>query len=175
MCPDNVNPAEYVLDAIGAGLTPPVGDRDWAELWRKSPEFQDTIIEIERIKTETAKKQKGEDRASSRFVTPFSYQLRVVTKRSFVGLCRSPNYVYTRVLRSCNDLVDLVPFVFAIGPQREGSAVQTFLDVSVCIGGGPTLLHQDANLRPPARCWVCIIPTIIQVQLVPLWIFNRRE
>ena len=26
-----------------------------------------------------------------------------------------------------------------------------------------------------ARCWVCIIPAIIQVQLVPLWIFNRRE
>ena len=98
VCPDNVNPAEYMLDAIGAGLTPPVGNRDWAELWRESPEFQDTIIEIERIKTEAAKKQKGEDSASSsRFATPFSYQLRVVTKRSFVGLWRSPNYVYTRV------------------------------------------------------------------------------
>lgn len=39
----------------------------------------------------------------------------------------------------------------------------------------PILPYQDADLRSPARCWVCIIPTIIQVQLVPLWIFNRRE
>ena len=98
-CPDNVNPAEYMLDAIGAGLTPRVGDRDWAELWRESPEFQDTLDEIAQIKTEaTAKLEKREGKTtSSKFATPFSYQLRVVTKRSFVGLWRSPNYVYTRV------------------------------------------------------------------------------
>jgi len=88
-----------MLDAIGAGLTPPVGDRDWAELWRESPEFQETLEEIARIKTETANKlENGEGKTtSSKFATPFSYQLRVVTKRSFVGLWRSPNYVYTRV------------------------------------------------------------------------------
>ena len=98
VCPDNVNPAEHMLDAIGAGLTPRVGDRDWAELWRESPEFQETIDEIETIKAEAIKRQSGTDRtSSSRFATPFWYQLRVVTKRSFVGLWRSPNYVYTRV------------------------------------------------------------------------------
>lgn len=87
-----------MLDAIGAGLTPRIGDRDWAELWRESPEFQDTIDEIEQIKTEAIKHPKGETRASSsRFATPFWYQLGVVTKRSFVALWRSPNYVYTRV------------------------------------------------------------------------------
>ena len=98
VCPDNVNPAEYMLDAIGAGLTPQVGDRDWAELWRESPEYQQTLDEIERIKTDAIERQKGETKtSSSRFATPFWYQLRVVTKRSFVGLWRSPNYVYTRV------------------------------------------------------------------------------
>jgi len=89
-----------VLDAIGAGLTPRVGDRDWAELWRESPEFQETLDEIARIKTEAAiiKSEKGEGKTTpSKFATPFLYQLRVVTKRSFVGLWRSPNYVYTRV------------------------------------------------------------------------------
>jgi ATP-binding cassette subfamily G (WHITE) protein 2 (SNQ2) len=87
-----------MLDAIGAGLTPRVGDRDWAELWRESPEFQDTLDEIAQIKAEALKRGKGESKtSSSKFATPFSYQLRVVTKRSFVGLWRSPNYVYTRV------------------------------------------------------------------------------
>ena len=98
VCPDNVNPAEYMLDAIGAGLTPRVGDRDWADIWRDSPEFQETLDEIEYIKSEAIRQQNGENKtSSSRFATPSSYQLRVVTKRSFVGLWRSPNYVYTRV------------------------------------------------------------------------------
>ena len=98
VCPDNVNPAEYMLDAIGAGLTPRVGDRDWADIWRDSPEFRETLDEIEYIKSEAIRQQNGENKtSSSRFATPFSYQLRVVTKRSFVGLWRSPNYVYTRV------------------------------------------------------------------------------
>jgi ATP-binding cassette subfamily G (WHITE) protein 2 (SNQ2) len=87
-----------MLDAIGAGLAPRVGDCDWAELWHESPEFQQTLDEIERIKTDAIERQKGETKTSSlRFATPFWYQLRVVTKRSFVGLWRSPNYVYTRV------------------------------------------------------------------------------
>ena len=87
-----------MLEAIGAGLTPRVGDRDWAELWRESPDFQETLDEIERIKTEAIRREKGEAKtASSKFATPFSYQLRAVTKRAFVGLWRSPNYVYTRV------------------------------------------------------------------------------
>ena len=94
-----MNPAEYMLDAIGAGLAPRVGDRDWAELWRESREFEDTLDEIARIKTEALKREREEGKTSSskRFATPFWYQLGVVTKRSFVGLWRSPNYVYTRV------------------------------------------------------------------------------
>lgn len=98
VCPDDVNPAEYMLDAVGAGLTPRIGDRDWAELWRESPEFRETLDEIERIKIDASRQEKGEGKkSSSKFATPFWYQLGVVTKRSFVGLWRSPNYVYTRV------------------------------------------------------------------------------
>jgi len=88
-----------MLDAIGAGLAPRIGDRDWAELWCESQEFEDTLDEIARIKAEALKRGKGEGKTSSskKFATPFWYQLGVVTKRSFVGLWRSPNYVYTRV------------------------------------------------------------------------------
>ena len=108
VCPDDVNTAEYMLDAIGAGLTPRVGNRDWAELWRESPEFEETLDEITRIKTEALNREKEESRTtSSRFATPFWYQLRVVTKRSFVGLWRSPNYVYTRVF--IHAAISLIP------------------------------------------------------------------
>ena len=38
-CPDDANPAEWMLDAIGAGIAPRIGDRDWGEIWRDSAEL----------------------------------------------------------------------------------------------------------------------------------------
>ena len=50
VCPSNVNPAEYMLEAIGAGVTARVGDRDWKDVWLDSPEYQQAKREIEDIK-----------------------------------------------------------------------------------------------------------------------------
>ena len=36
-----------MLDAIGAGLAPRVGDRDWADIWRDSPEYTEMREEID--------------------------------------------------------------------------------------------------------------------------------
>jgi ATP-binding cassette subfamily G (WHITE) protein 2 (SNQ2) len=49
-CPSNVNPAEYMLEAIGAGVTPRVGSRDWKDIWSESPEFVKVNDEIATIK-----------------------------------------------------------------------------------------------------------------------------
>lgn len=56
VCPPNVNPAEYMLEAIGAGVTPRVGDRDWKDIWLDSPEYQRARQEINDIKSEALKK-----------------------------------------------------------------------------------------------------------------------
>lgn len=50
LCPENVNPAEYMLEAIGAGVTPRIGDRDWKDIWLDSPEHQKVKQEIAEIK-----------------------------------------------------------------------------------------------------------------------------
>ena len=86
-----------MLDAIGAGLAPRVGDRDWADVWRDSPEFKDTIREIERIKEIGLKKPVEEKSNIARYSTPFLFQMKTVAARSFVTLWRSPNYIYTRL------------------------------------------------------------------------------
>ena len=39
-----------MLDAIGAGLAPRVGDRDWKDVWLDSPEYTRMRDEIEQIK-----------------------------------------------------------------------------------------------------------------------------
>ncbi len=41
--------SQYMLDAIGAGLEPRIGDRDWADIWRDSPEYKVMRQEIEDI------------------------------------------------------------------------------------------------------------------------------
>jgi ATP-binding cassette, subfamily G (WHITE), member 2, SNQ2 len=49
-CPSNVNPAEFMLEAIGAGVSPRIGDRDWKDIWLESPEHDQVIREIAEIK-----------------------------------------------------------------------------------------------------------------------------
>ena len=39
-----------MLDAIGAGLAPRIGEKDWADIWRDSPEYERMRQEIEVIK-----------------------------------------------------------------------------------------------------------------------------
>ena len=51
-----MNPAEYMLEAIGAGVTPRVGDRDWKDIWLDSPEYQIVLKEIAGIKSEALQK-----------------------------------------------------------------------------------------------------------------------
>lgn len=51
-CPDDQNPAEFMLEAIGAGSRPRVGPRDWKDIWLESPEFAKLKREIEELKAE---------------------------------------------------------------------------------------------------------------------------
>jgi ABC-type multidrug transport system ATPase subunit len=49
-CPHGANPAEYMLDAIGAGTSPRIGHHDWKDIWLDSPEFQHVKEEIREVK-----------------------------------------------------------------------------------------------------------------------------
>ena len=61
-CPSNANPAEYMLEAIGAGVTPRVGSRDWKDIWLESPEYVKLKEEIATIK-KTALLEEDPDKA----------------------------------------------------------------------------------------------------------------
>ena len=86
-----------MLNTIGAGLAPRIGDRDWANIWHDSPEFRETIKEIEHIKATSLKKPIEEKTNVLRYSMPFLFQMKIVAERSFVTLRRSPNYIYTRL------------------------------------------------------------------------------
>lgn len=65
VCPSNVNPAEYMLEAIGAGVTPRVGNTDWKDIWLNSPEFTKVKEEIAAIKREALSRPQTDEKEMS--------------------------------------------------------------------------------------------------------------
>lgn len=97
-CPPNANPAEWMLDAIGAGQTPRLGSRDWGDIWSDSPEFEETKREIVRIKEERLREVgNAEPVVQKEYSTPLWHQIKIVNKRMHLAFWRSPNYGFTRL------------------------------------------------------------------------------
>ena len=65
VCPPSVNPAEYMLEAIGAGLSPRIGNRDWNDIWLESAECKRSREEIDEIKAATLSRLQPETKAVS--------------------------------------------------------------------------------------------------------------
>lgn len=95
-CPPNANPAEYMLDAIGAGSQKRVGPRDWADVYLDSPLFKENREEITRLKEQSLREFQDESSSSTQYATTFMFQLRVVVKRTFLSFWRMPDYGFTR-------------------------------------------------------------------------------
>ncbi|KAH8599017.1 ABC-2 type transporter-domain-containing protein [Bisporella sp. PMI_857] len=97
-CPPDANPAEYMLDAIGAGQAPRVGDRDWADIFAESPELANIKDKIQQLKAERLAEVGSQPKIDEReFATPLIHQLKVVQKRTNASFWRSPNYAFTRL------------------------------------------------------------------------------
>ena len=88
---------KYMLDAIGAGLAPRIGDRDWKDIWLDSPEYKIMRNEIDEIKEEGLARPAPPKEAETTYATPFWTQLQVVAKRNTVALYRMPDYVFSRL------------------------------------------------------------------------------
>ncbi|KAJ5626673.1 hypothetical protein N7528_004100 [Penicillium herquei] len=101
-CPDDANPAEWMLDAIGAGQTRRIGDRDWADIWRTSPELVQVKEDIVQIKADRAREnnetatQVGK-KVEKEYASPLWHQLKVVSRRTHLAFWRSRNYGFTRL------------------------------------------------------------------------------
>ncbi|KZZ99435.1 BMR1-like protein [Moelleriella libera RCEF 2490] len=93
---DNV--AEFMLEAIGAGSSPRLGERDWADVWDDSPESEQTKCAIAQMRGE--RKAIAQDSISDpekEYASPMHHQLRVVCGRMSRTFWRSPNYLFTRL------------------------------------------------------------------------------
>ncbi|WFD34806.1 hypothetical protein MCUN1_001650 [Malassezia cuniculi] len=90
---DNDNPAEYILEAIGAGATATT-DKDWPQLFKDSPmavELDNTLKEImARRSNGYVENSTGNDREYAQSV---GAQTIVTVKRLFLAYWRNPQYL----------------------------------------------------------------------------------
>ncbi|KAH8660114.1 ABC-2 type transporter-domain-containing protein [Xylariales sp. PMI_506] len=113
-CEDDANPAEWMLDVIGAAPGSH-SDIDWVDTWRSSPEFQDVQAELQRLKDDAeAPSNAGTDDATTahrEFAAPLSVQLREVLYRVFQQYWRTPSYIYAKFIL-CASVALFIGFVF---------------------------------------------------------------
>lgn len=87
-CSEDANPAEYILEVVGAG-TAGKAKRDWAEVWAKSPEAKALEEELEAIHRSV---NPNPQRKVLTYATPFATQFKLVLKRMTLAYWRSPGY-----------------------------------------------------------------------------------
>jgi ATP-binding cassette, subfamily G (WHITE), member 2, PDR len=103
-CPLGANPAEYMLDVIGATAKSVQTDIDWPTVWRESAEYQAVRGELERLsqplkEVVTAAETSMEDpSAYTEFAADIRVQVREVTKRIFQEYWRTPSYLFSKCI-----------------------------------------------------------------------------
>ncbi len=122
-CPEEANPAEWMLEVIGAAPGSH-SDIDWHQTWRGSDEFKAVKQELhdlerrgqavsgekDRMGGEQGE-QAGAKKATAEFAASLTTQFFYVTKRVFEQYWRTPSYIYSKMaLTSLSGL--FVGFVF---------------------------------------------------------------
>jgi ATP-binding cassette subfamily G (WHITE) protein 2 (PDR) len=126
-CPEAANPAEWMLDAIGAAPGTH-SDVDWFQTWRDSPEYKDVQAELQRLRDESPEAPaRNDDRTAYReFAAGFFTQLSEVSYRVFQQYWRTPSYIYSKAAL-CTLVSLFIGFVFFNAPNTiQGLQNQMF-------------------------------------------------
>ncbi|KIJ13672.1 hypothetical protein PAXINDRAFT_170181 [Paxillus involutus ATCC 200175] len=98
-CGPDANPAEYMLDVIGAGATA-ITSTDWHQVWLSSPEASELDFEIERIHMQGRACPLLESGSGihPEFTTSWMNQFSALTRRGFESYWRSPTYIFAKLI-----------------------------------------------------------------------------
>lgn len=94
---DEANPAEYMLETIGAapGVSSSI---DWPAVWRSSDEYKGVQAELHSLADTSRPARELTEEDYDEFAAPFSDQLRYATERTFQQYWRSPAYINSKAL-----------------------------------------------------------------------------
>ncbi|KAH7099818.1 pleiotropic drug resistance ABC transporter [Auriculariales sp. MPI-PUGE-AT-0066] len=116
-CDSHENPAEYMLEAIGAGATAQA-KQDWHQSWLNSPERHTVQEEIDQFHREGEKKGAVQTALKREFATTWFYQVRENLARLAVAYWRDPSYVMAKfALSALGGLI--IGFTFFTAPDSQ--------------------------------------------------------
>ncbi|GAC74993.1 pleiotropic drug resistance proteins [Moesziomyces antarcticus T-34] len=98
-CGEDDNPAEYILDVIGAGATAST-DKDWHQLFLDSELYSDMVQSLEQIDASGADHTvTAEEEMMGRreYAEPLSVQVGLVLKRAFTHYWRDTTYITSKL------------------------------------------------------------------------------
>ncbi|KPM39719.1 Brefeldin A resistance protein [Neonectria ditissima] len=97
-CASTANPAEYMLDTIGAG-DPDYNGQDWGDVWAQSSHHEARTREMEELISQRRNLEPSRALTDDReYATPLTTQTLAVLKRSFTAYWRTPNYVFGKMM-----------------------------------------------------------------------------
>ncbi|KAK5675209.1 Multidrug resistance protein [Elasticomyces elasticus] len=123
LCPPGANPAEHMLEVIGAAPGADT-DTDWPATWRASQEYHGTKEELIRLR-ETTKQPAGLS-TYQQFAVPMTTQLLHVGKRVFQQYWRTPSYIYSKATLCVFNALFIGFSFFMEGTSIQGLQNQMF-------------------------------------------------
>ncbi|KAH7080571.1 ABC-2 type transporter-domain-containing protein [Paraphoma chrysanthemicola] len=110
-CPPGANPAEYMLEAIGAAPGAQTSI-DWPAVWRESKEHahvQEELAKLRCLADLPSAVMDSSDGSHQAFAAPFMTQLRAVALRCAQQYWRTPSYIYSKAILTvgCSLLIGL--------------------------------------------------------------------
>ncbi|KAK1598936.1 ABC-2 type transporter [Colletotrichum navitas] len=136
-CPPGANPAEYMLEVIGAAPGAHT-DIDWPAVWRQTPEYQSVQDELARLRAgtsaESAPASKPDASSYKEFAADYITQFEEVTTRVFQQYWRSPSYIYSKATLSVGVALFIgLSFLNAKNTQRglQNQAFGVFIFVTM--------------------------------------------
>jgi ATP-binding cassette subfamily G (WHITE) protein 2 (PDR) len=99
-CPPGTNPADYMLEAIGAapGVKTEI---DWPVVWKSSKEYEEVQAELASLRELANQPSAVMDSANAShqvFAASFKDQLRAVAMRCAQQYWRTPSYIYAKAI-----------------------------------------------------------------------------
>lgn len=152
-CPVDANPAEWMLEVIGAapGTQTKI---DWNSVWRDSPEYQAVHRQLDEFKTERPKEAPASadpnDKLSYReFAAPFGLQLRETTFRVFQQYWRTPSYIYSKTAL-CLLSALFIGFIFFRAPLSQQGLQNQLFSIFLLLTIFGQCCQVSGDMRPPA-------------------------
>ncbi|KAL8278573.1 hypothetical protein RQP46_009065 [Phenoliferia psychrophenolica] len=90
--PKGVNPAEFMIEVVSDA------DKDWASIWRASPNFGQVTQELERLVKENQNVKMEDPEEHNEFASTTTAQFKLVLKRASTQLWRNTEYIKGKVM-----------------------------------------------------------------------------